>query len=127
MTTQYNIDPNIQGVNGFGLPFCTQIYSSTLAAGVDTLLAVPATAAIGMPSSNVFNKWVAVFSYARHTPADAVFVAVNAVAAVPAGAPFALTTSEIEPPAKHCKTGDTIHFFCVGVADVTVAFYAVQD
>ncbi len=127
MTTQYNIDKNISGQNGFGLPFCTQIYSAILGAGVDTTLAVPATAAIGAPSSNRFNKWVAVISYSRAVPASAVYVAVNATAAVPAGAAFAATTSEIEPAAKHVKTGDTLHFICAAAANVTVAFYAVQD
>lgn len=127
MTTQYNIDKNISGQNGFGLPFCTQIYSSVLAVGTDTTLAVPSTAAIGAPSSNRFNKWVAVIKYSRSNAANPVFVAVNATAAAPAGAPFAQTTSEIEPEAKHCKTGDVLHFICGAAAYVTVAFYAVQD
>ncbi len=127
MTTQYNIDKNISGVNGFGLPFCTQIYTSTLAVATDTTLAVPATAAIGAPSSNQYNKWVAVISYARSAAASPVYVAVNATAAVPAGAPFAASTSEIEPSAKHVKTGDTLHFICAAAAQVSVAFYAVQD
>ncbi len=127
MTTSYNIDPNIQGVNGFGLPFCTQIFSAVLAVATDTTLTVPATAAIGAPSSNRFNKWIAVFSYGRSVAANPVFVAVNATAAAPAGAAFAATTSEIEPAAKHVKTGDVIHFICGVAAYVTVAFYAVQD
>ena len=127
MTTSYNIDPNVQGVNGFGLPFCTQIFSAVLAVATDTTLTVPATAAIGAPSSNRFNKWVAVIKYSRSNPANPVFVSVNATAAAPAGAPFAATTSEIEPDAKHCKTGDTLHFICGAAAYVTVAFYAVQD
>lgn len=127
MTTQYNIDKNISGVNGFGLPFCSQIFSSTLAVATDTTLVVPSSAALGVPSSNRFNKWVAVIKYARAVPASAVFVSVNATAAVPAGAPFAATSSEIEPDAKHVKTGDTLHFICAAAANVTVAFYAVQD
>ena len=127
MTTQYNIDKNIAGQNGFGLPFCTQIYTSTLAVATDTTLVVPSSAAIGVPSSNLYNKWVAVIKYARSAAASAVFVSVNATAAVPAGAPFALSTSEIEPEAKHVKTGDTLHFICAAAANVSVAFYAVQD
>lgn len=127
MTTQYNIDPNIQGVNGFGLRTCDLIFTSTLAAATDTTLAVPASAAIGAPSSNQFNKWVAVMKYARSNAANPVFFANNATAAVPAGAPFAASTSEIEPEAKHVKTGDTLHFICTTPAHVSVAFYAVQD
>ncbi len=127
MTTQYNIDKNISGQNGFGLPFCTQVFTATLGAGADTTLVVPSSAGIGVPSSNQYNKWVAVFSYARAVAASAVFVAVNGTAAVPAGAAFAASTSEIEPPAKHVKTGDTLHFVCAAAANVSVAFYAVQD
>lgn len=127
MTTQYNIDKNISGVNGFGLPFCSQIFTVTLGAAADTTLAVPASAAMGVPASNQFNKWVAVMKYARSVAASPVFVANNATAAVPAGAAFAASTSEIEPDAKHVKTGDTLHFICAAAAHVSVAFYAVQD
>jgi hypothetical protein len=127
MTTQYNIDPNIQGVNGFGLRSCDLIFTATLAVATDTSLAVPASAALGVPASNQFNKWVAVMKYARSTPASPVFFANNATAAVPAGAAFAASTSEIEPEAKHVKTGDTLHFICAAAAHVSVAFYAVQD
>jgi hypothetical protein len=127
MALDYNINSIVSGVNGFGLPFCDLIFSATLVGGADTTLAVPLSAAIGVPSAYQLNKWIAVIQYARHTPADAVFVAVNATAAVPAGGNFAATTSEIEPAAKYCKSGDTIHFICTGVADVTVAFYALQD
>lgn len=127
MTTQYNIDKNISGQNGFGLPFCSQVYTATLAVAADTTLAVPASAAIGVPSSNSFNKWVAVMKYARAAAASGVFVSVNSVAAVPGGAAFAASSSEIEPDAKHVKTGDILHFFCAAAANVSVAFYAVQD
>jgi len=30
MATNYNIDKTKSGVNGFGLPFCSTIYSATL-------------------------------------------------------------------------------------------------
>jgi hypothetical protein len=127
MTTQWNLDKNLGTANDFGTPFCTQIFSVTLGVGADTTLVVPSSAALGMPSSNQHNKWVAVMKYSRSNPANPVFVANNAVAAVPAGAAFAATTSEIEPQAKHVKTGDTMHFICGAAAYVTVAFYAVQD
>ncbi len=127
MTTQYNIDKNISGQNGFGLQFCDQTYTATLKAAADTTVAVPSSAAIGAPSSNVYNKWVAVIQYARADATKPVYVAKNATAAVPVGATFAASTSEIEPPAKHVKTGDTLHFICAAAADVSVAFYAVQD
>ncbi len=129
MTTQYNLDKNLGFGNDFGTLFCDQIFTASLKAATEATLTVPASSAMGMPASNQFNKWIAVMKYARATltPGNPVYVAKNATAAVPAGSTFAASTSEIEPQAKHVKTGDTLHFICAGVADVSVAFYAVQD
>lgn len=124
MATQYNIDSQTRGVNGFGLPFCTSCFTSALAANTDTSLTVPISAAVGAPAATSFNKFIAVFSY---QPATRVWVAVNAAAAAPAGAPFAASTSELNPPAKFVRAGDIIHMLCVAGADVSVAFYAIQD
>jgi len=126
MTTQYNINQYVKGINGFGLKFCDTIQSSKLSASSDTTLAVPATAAMGAPSSNQNNKFIAVISV------DALcFVAVNASAAIPAGNTFASTTSELIPIntlyGKYVQTGDVLHFFSSGTPNVTVAFYAIQD
>jgi len=128
MTTIYNLDKNISGVNGFGLPACDTIFTATLVAAADTTVAVPLTAGIGLPSQTN-NKWIAVMRYARATatPGDAVYFAKNATAAVPAGGAFAASTSEIEPPAKYVQSGDVLHFRCAGVADVSVAFYALIE
>jgi hypothetical protein len=126
MTTIYNLDKNISGVNGFGLPACDTIYTATLVAITDTAVAVPLTAGIGLPSQTN-NKWIAVMQYVRHTADDAVWFAKNAVAAVPAGGNFALSTSEIEPPAKYVQSGDVLHFYCAGVADISVSFYALVE
>lgn len=124
MTTIYNVDEVVKGVNGFGSPFCSQIFSATLAGAMDTTVAVPTTASMGLPTANAHNKFIAVFSY---QPALKVWVANNAVAAVPVGAGFAATTSELNPPAKYCKSGDTLHFFSTAGGDVSVAFYAILD
>lgn len=123
MTTAYNIDNFVKGVNGFGLPFCTQIASVTLQAGLEATVAVPLTAGPGLPTAGVKNKFLAVFSYT----ALSVWVSVNATAAVPAGVNFAATTSELCPPAKFCMAGDTIHVISAGTPGVSVAFYALVD
>ena len=129
MTTNYVIDKNKNGVNGFGLPFCTSVYSVTLQATTDTSVAVPLTSALGAPTAYTNNKFMAVFSYSLAPAAIAadVFVALNATAAVPAGAGFVLTTSELNPTAKVVKSGDTIHVISAGTPNVTIAFYAIQE
>jgi hypothetical protein len=124
MTTNYNVDKFVQGVNGFGSPFCTQIFTATLAANTDTAIAVPLTAAVGMPAATRNNKFLAVFSYAK---AVDFWVANNAAAAAPAGAAFAASPSELNPPAKYCKAGDTIHCLSVAGGSMSVAFYAILD
>lgn len=128
MTTIYNLDKNISGVNGFGLPFCDQVFTATLKAATEATLTVPISAGIGLPAQTN-NKWIAVMRYARATatPGNPVYVSKNSTAAVPAGSTFAASTSEIEPPAKYVQSGDVLHFICAGVADVSVAFYALVE
>jgi hypothetical protein len=121
------LNVNRGGVNGWGQPFCDTIFTATLGAGAETTLTVPAKAGLGVPSSNQFNKFLAVFSVQDGAK---VWVAVNATAAVPAGAAFAASTSEMINPAascKYCKTGDILHFVSAAAADISVAFYAIQE
>jgi hypothetical protein len=125
--TQYNVDKITKGTNAFGTLFCNKIFSATLAANADTAIAVPSAAAIGTYSANSKNRFIAVIT---STPGDDVFMAVNVAAAVPAGAAFAASSSELIPnghTAKSCLTGDTLHFISTGTPSVTVAFYAIQD
>jgi len=125
MTTLYNVNRNAQGVNGYGTPFCTDIYSAALTANTDRAVTVPSKAAIGMASSgSVNNTFLAVFSYA---PAAKVWVALNQTAVVPAAGTFGAVGSELNPPAKSVKGGDVIHMLCVAGADVSVAFYSTQE
>ncbi|HDN26505.1 MAG TPA: hypothetical protein ENG03_05320 [Thioploca sp.] len=122
MTTQYNINEITKGRNGFGLPFSDNVASAALAAAADTSLIVPLSSAMGSVQASA-NRYVAVFSYA----ADAeVYVALNAAAAAPAGAAFA-AGSELNPSAKVVKAGDTIHLLSTAGAQVSVAFYAIQE
>jgi hypothetical protein len=124
MATNYNIDKTKNGVNGFGLPFCDTIYSATLTASTNTTIAVPLTSATGAPTATTYNKFMAVFSYSSGAT---VFVALNKTAAVPVGATFAATTSEINPTAKMVKSTDTINVISSGTPSVTIAFYAIQE
>lgn len=121
--TQYDINSFIKGVNGFGLPFCSQIYSATLAAATNTTLTVPSMSAIGTLNSTTLPLYVAIFTYA---PSAKVYVANNATAVVPAGAAFAVASSSLNPTARVVKGGDVINFICTAGADVTVEFYSIQ-
>lgn len=125
MTTLYNVSTTVQGVNGFGAPFCDTIFTATLGAAAVTALTVPAKAALGMGSAtSVKNTYLAVFSYA---PGSKVWVANNETAAVPGGAAFAASTSEMNPPAKKVKAGDILSFICTAGADVSVALYSTNE
>ena len=117
MTTAYNIDNFVKGVNGFGLPFCTQIFTTTLQAGLEATVNVPLTAGPGLPTAGVKNKFLAVFSYT----ALSVWVSVNATATVPSTS-GAINEEMIEP--KMCRAvfeGDVLHF----ITGDTGAFYGV--
>lgn len=128
MTTNYVTYKNQSCTNYYGSPFCDTIYSAILAATTDTLLTVPLTAAMGAPVANQYNKFLAVIVT---DDAFDVYIALNAVAAAPAGAAFAATTSELIPRNVYCakvvKAGDVIHFFSSGASNVTVSFFAIQE
>ncbi len=123
--TQYNIDRQTSGVNGWGLPFCGQSYTVTLGAGSEQSLTVPSTLPLGVPGS-IANKFVAVITCEQ---AKKVYVAVNGTAAVPAGGTFAASTSALLPvqSARFVKAADVLHFVCAAAADVSVEFYALQN
>ena len=125
MTTQYNINKYIQGINGFGLHFCDTIYSVTLEASTDTTVTVPGDTPMGAIAANMKNKYVAVIT----ASAAKVYMAVNETAAVPAGDTFAVVTSGMlpngQPYARYVNAADVLHFITAGSSvDVTVEFYA---
>lgn len=125
MTTLYNVNTVLQGVNGFGSPFCDTVFTATLGAAAETHFTVPGKAAMGMASAGTsHNTYLAVFSYA---PAAKVWVANNGTAAVPAGAAFAASTSELSPTAKIVKSGDVLSMICTAGADVSVSLYSTQE
>lgn len=106
-----------QTVTDYGLRPAANKYSATLAATTDTLFTVPGMA----PSYKALIK----------TPtSEVVWVALNAVAAAPAGAAFASTTSELltgeMPLCREVKAGDVIHFYStVGTADISISLFSL--
>lgn len=110
---------SLQQHDDFGLNFSNQIYSATLTASTDTALTMPGTA----PRFRVVMKASA---------NNNVYAALNATAAVPAGASFAASTSELIPVngvlCREVKGTDVIHFITADTgAHVTVSLYSVQS
>lgn len=129
MTTQYKIQKDVAGYNGFGLQFCDQKYSATLAATTDTELAVPLTGSLGAPLNSV-NKFLAIITVYNATNEGEVWCANNQTAAIPEGVQFAATFSDLivqnKDYARIVKAGDVLHFFAPRAAtDVSVMFYAM--
>ncbi len=126
MTTNFNVDPNKKGVNGFGTQFSDTCFSATLVALADTTLAVPLTAAKGAPAATTYNKFLAVISVTTAT-----IVSINTAAAVPVAGTFGATASTLVMPGdrfgKMVKSGDTLHFIARGTPDVYVEFFAIQE
>jgi hypothetical protein len=118
----YVINSAVEGVNGFGAPICNKIFSANLAAATNTTLTVPSESAMGNFPSTSEAKILAVFQYA---PGTSVWVAKGVTAAVPAGAGFAATSSELNPPAKVVHAGDVLNFISTAGAIVSVAFYQI--
>lgn len=127
MTTLYKIQNDIAGYNGFGLPVSDTKFTASLAATTDTTLAVPNGTAMGMPLNQV-NRFLAIISVES---GGNVYFAVNAAAAVPAGATFAASTSELivggQYFAREVLATDVLHFFTATAGtDVSVTFYALN-
>jgi len=126
MTTQYKLQKDVAGYNGFGLQFSDTIYSASLAITTDTTLTVPLKGSMGAALNSV-NKWIAVIQVEANL---SVWFALNATAAVPAGATFAATTSDLiiggEYYGVEVKAGDVMHFLApTAGTDIMVKFYAM--
>lgn len=123
MTTPFSLTRDINGYNGFGLAFSDTKLSATIAQSTDTTLTIGGNAAMGAAAAQV-NKYIVIFSY---EPGATVWVAPNATAAIPAGASFASTASELNPSARTVEVGDVLHFFTPdsGGASVSVLIYAL--
>jgi hypothetical protein len=129
MITQYKIQKDVAGYNGYGLQFSNSKFSVTLSVTTDTTLAVPLAGSMGAPLDTV-NKFLAVISVYNATGEGEVWCANNATAAKPAGSSFAATTSDMivqnKDYAREVKAGDVLHFYSpVADTDVSVIFYAL--
>lgn len=124
MTLPFSLTKDINGYNGFGLQFSDTKYSATVAQSSDTTLTIGGNAAMGAVAATTHNKYIVIFSY---EPGSQVWVALNETAAIPVGATFAATDSELNPSARQVQTGDVIHFFTPDAtgAEVSVAVYAL--
>jgi hypothetical protein len=132
MTTPYRTIQETKSHNDFGQQFSDQIYNATLVAATDTTLTVPGGGIMGAITSfggtNNKNKVLAVI----RTTGD-VWVAVNAVADVPAAGTFAQDTSELVTSSVEkgilVNVGDVLHFFAktATTPSVSVAFYAMPS
>lgn len=124
MPTQFSMQPDVRGVNGFGLLFTDTARSATLATTTATALTVPSSGSLGGGKTQTKNIWLAVFSY---TPGAEVWVANNATAAVPGGAAFAATVSELNPAARVVLGADVLSFYTTGTGvNVSVSFYSLS-
>lgn len=126
MTTQYKLQKDVAGYNGFGLQFSDQKWSASLAITTDTTVTVPSSGSIGAPLNSV-NRFLAVITVKGNA---SVYCALNAVAAVPVGATFASTTSDLiiggQDYAREVKAADVLHFIApVASTEVCVMFYAL--
>lgn len=124
--TIVNLLKDVSGTNTFGLPFSATQYSATLAATTDTTLTVPSLSPMGNMTLNgtTLPNLMAVFTF---TPGASVWVAKGATAAVPVGASFATTTSELNPAVRYVQGGDVLHFYTSAAnVSVGVMFYSLD-
>lgn len=132
MTQAFRTIQETKGHNDFGQLYSDQIYNATLTAATNTTLTVPGGGVMGGITSfggtNNKNKVRAVI----RTTGD-VWVAVNKTAAVPAGASFALATSELVTnvleKSYDVYVGDVLNFFSKAgtTPSISVAFYALTS
>lgn len=108
-STKFNMTRDINGYNGFGIPFARDGYSMILAAGVAQSVTVPSN----------YPNWIAIFGY---TPGATVWVDGITTAVAPTGAASA-TTAKLNPAARFVVAGQTISFI---TSDVTTPMVYVE-
>jgi hypothetical protein len=113
MSTKLLFGRDEQGLNTYARPSSTNMYSTTLTAATEATVTVPSN----------FQNWIAYFSYEA---AKNVWVAINATAAVPAGATLVASNSALNPESKVVKEGDVIHIITAdATTDVGIELYPV--
>jgi hypothetical protein len=116
LLTKFILTRDINGYNGFGLPFSNNQFQALLLAGVGDSLTVPPSPYADYPNL------IAVFSF---NPGATVWVALNGTAVVPSTT-FAACECELNPSARFVQSGDVLTFETSDVADqIGVSFYAV--
>ncbi len=95
-STKFNMTRDVNGYNGFGIPFSQD--------GVGTFLASNAEQHFTVPSN--YPNWIAIFGY---TPGSSVWVDGITTAALPTSS-FAATTAELNPTARAVSAGQVLSF-----------------
>lgn len=113
MTTALDFARDSQSAITFAPGFTDERYSASLTTSSDTTLTVPGSGI----------NYMAIFTYESGAE---VWVAVDATAAIPAGATFASSTSVQNPVARKVSSGDVLHFITSDSnISVGVEFYAI--
>lgn len=114
MSTKFIMSRDINGYNGFGLPFAVNGEATILAAGVAQTFTAPED----------YPNWIAIFSY---SVGSTVLVDGLDTASVPTGAPSP-STAQINPVAREVQGGQSISIITAdaGGAMVQVSYY-VKD
>lgn len=107
MSTKFSMTRDINGYNGFGIPFAQDAQSAILAANVEQHITVPSN----------YPNWIAIFNF---TPGSSVWVDGITTAVAPTGA-FSATTAELNPAARYVQAGKTISFITTDVTSPAVS------
>lgn len=113
MATKFAMSRDINGYNGFGLPFSVDGAFTTLAQNVAQSFTVPSD----------YPNWIAVFSY---SVGSNVFVNGMGTATVPGGT-VTDSTSQLNPVARAVKGGQTISVITPDTAAYVQISYYVKD
>lgn len=122
MATLLEFGRDVQGYNAYAPQPSTNMFSATLTNG--------AAASVTIPTR--FQAWIVAFSFQPGTNVWVDFT--GATAAIPAGATFAATTSELNPGARlvytYANNQTSVKTISLitdnATADVSVAFYGVE-